>query len=216
MCCVDYIQFTQLGRVVNPSRADPRIVNSKRLSADGSKSRLYVGSSFATCVTAIAVTDSYLTQPTSTGLRQCQLRGLVHCQEWDRLVAFFCMVFNQPVLNAQLYMDSLRLQRKRKAVQNFVSYIIVCMTVLLPFRWKQKNRRLYIAHPRGRNMTTNARARFGMIFFYLMLMTTIRLLCLLPFFLSRRCLQFLYTMLEGSTSTCKRTSSTLKESYLLF
>ena len=88
------------------------MVNAKRSAPDGSKLRLHVGKTHAICVTAIAVTDSYLHSFPTSGLAQRQLRGIVHSQEWDRLVGFFCMAFHQPELGAQLYKDSLSFTTK--------------------------------------------------------------------------------------------------------
>jgi len=114
---VDALQFVQAGRVINPSRISPLVVNAKRFSPDGFKLRLYVDKIHAVCVTAVAVTESYLYSVPATGLPQRQLRGIVHSQEWDRLVAFFCMVFHQPELGAQLYKDSLAFTTKAGQIQ---------------------------------------------------------------------------------------------------
>ena len=109
---MDALQFVQLGRIVNPSRVSHSVLNAKRSAPDGSKFRLRVGKPHAVCVTAIVVTDSYLQSLPTAGLAQRQLRGIVHSQEWDRLVGFFCMVFHQPELGAQLYKDSLSFTTK--------------------------------------------------------------------------------------------------------
>jgi len=110
--CVDALQFVQSGRYVNPSRSSPLLVNVRRVSADGRNLRLYVDKSHAICVTSICSTDSFVTHVPPTGLPQRQLRGVVHSQEWERLVAFFCMVFFQPEMDAQLYKDALTFSTK--------------------------------------------------------------------------------------------------------
>jgi len=46
------------------------------------------------------------------GLAQKQLRGIVHSQEWECFVGFFCMVFYQDELSAQLVKDSLTFATK--------------------------------------------------------------------------------------------------------
>ena len=110
--CLDALQFAHSGRYINPSRATPLMVNARGVSADGRNLRLYVGKSHAICVTSICSTDSYLTRVPPNGLPQKQLRGVVHSQEWERLVAFFCMVFFQAELRAQLYKDALAFTTK--------------------------------------------------------------------------------------------------------
>ena len=110
--CVDSIQFVQSGRFINPSRISPLSVNAKRTSLDGSRFRLKVDSNFAICVTSICVTECFLHRLPSTGLQQKQIRGIVHSQEWDRMVAFFCMTFNEKSLHAQLHLDAMTFSTK--------------------------------------------------------------------------------------------------------
>ena len=79
---------------------------------DGSKFRLQVDNNFAICLTSICVTDSFLHRLPSAGLPQKQIRGIVHSQEWDRMVAFFCMTFNEESLHAQLHLDAITFSTK--------------------------------------------------------------------------------------------------------
>ena len=110
--CTEAIQFVQCGRYINPSRVSPLYVNAKRMAMKGSRFRLNVDTHFAICVTCICVTDSYLYRLPSAGIPQRQVRGIVHSQEWERLVAFFCMVFDEKDLHAQLFQDALTFSTK--------------------------------------------------------------------------------------------------------
>lgn len=113
---INCLQFSQTGRFVNPSRASPMSTLVKRVGVDTKNLRLYIGSDFAICLTCICVTDSFLYRFPPTGLRQRQIRGIVHSQEWERLVGFFCMVFHEDELHAQVFKDALTFTTKTSDV----------------------------------------------------------------------------------------------------
>jgi hypothetical protein len=105
------IRFVSTGHFVNPSRASPTVITVREISSGAvSHSRrfhAYVESSPAIFVSAIFSELSKMREPTQHGLPQNMLQGKFHTQEWDRFVAFMCMVFGKRELNANVARDSM-------------------------------------------------------------------------------------------------------------
>jgi hypothetical protein len=113
------ITFKNYGMFINPSRAAPASV--KMAASEYSRSNvsyaLLAGSqnSFGyavfTSVIAIANSNIHDDNPTSTFR---QISGTLCTQEWQRFCAFFCMVFKEKELHAQIYDDAITFSTRAK------------------------------------------------------------------------------------------------------
>jgi len=101
------VRFTQHKHYINPSRISPLVLHSTHTSHDGSRSQLYANRRIAVCLSSILVVESHLLSPTDRGLRNKFIKGTLHHQEMQRFVAVTCMIFNQPILHAQIERDSM-------------------------------------------------------------------------------------------------------------
>ena len=107
------LKFSQQGRYINPSRVSPLVTVAIpiRLST-AERFHLYVGTEPAICVSPIFTVDDCLKKPSDIGLHHKYISGIFHCQEWERLCGFFCMVYHKDALNAQLYRNALSFTTK--------------------------------------------------------------------------------------------------------
>ena len=65
-----------------------------------------------TSVLAVTFSNLHDTEPNSPFR---QIRGYMHVQEWERFCAFFCMVFKETELQAQIYEDAISIGTRAKA-----------------------------------------------------------------------------------------------------
>ncbi|KAJ3488731.1 hypothetical protein NLJ89_g11585 [Agrocybe chaxingu] len=112
--CEAALRFVHSGNYLNPSRASPQLTRAIRITPSGFRQNLLVDSSPAVLVTCIYTTASYLVTPSmETSVVKKQIQGIVHSQEWERMVGFLCMVFGQKELHAQLSADSIAFETRQ-------------------------------------------------------------------------------------------------------
>ncbi|KAJ2914761.1 hypothetical protein MD484_g5657, partial [Candolleomyces efflorescens] len=102
------ITFIECGRFVNPSRASP--MNVEVLPQTATSNRFYLSRNGEPLigVSCIYLEHSHLLFETTSGMIQKFIRGIFHSQEWERFVAWICMVFGHRRLHAQLLRDALQ------------------------------------------------------------------------------------------------------------
>ncbi|KAF8973569.1 hypothetical protein BDZ97DRAFT_1912054 [Flammula alnicola] len=103
----DAIRFARYKNFINPSRISPLDVNILYTTHDRKRSVLQCNFKTAICLTPVLSRDSYLVNPTTSGLRNKYLSGHPHRQEWQRLEGFACMVFDKPVMVAQIHKEAI-------------------------------------------------------------------------------------------------------------
>jgi hypothetical protein len=124
---IDAITFVSSARFVNPSRAVPAVV--KPAVGDSQNATKYVvhanavsNYQFSVFTSVLAVTSSNLLDPAPNGLFR-QIRGIMCIQEWERFCAFFCMVFRERELHAQIYEDSISISTRAKSKDGGLSQL---------------------------------------------------------------------------------------------
>jgi hypothetical protein len=118
----DVITFAKAGIYVNPSRAAPSVV--KPATTDSNRSSVYAvlangkgNNAYALFTSVLVVTSSNLASPDPSSTFR-QLSGLLCTQEWERFCAFFCAIFNEQELCAQIYEDSISISTRAKPKSN--------------------------------------------------------------------------------------------------
>jgi len=101
------IRFVQHNHYINLSRISPLDLHTVHTALDGTRSVLHANRRIAVCLSPMLVVESQLSSPTDRGLRNKFIKGTLHHQEMQRFVGVTCMVFNQPVLHAQIERDSM-------------------------------------------------------------------------------------------------------------
>jgi hypothetical protein len=107
---VAVITFKSCGRYINPSRAAPHSVKTAAVPESKVASRYAVlansttNNSYAIFTSVIIVSSANLVFPLSPFK---SVSGLLCCQEWERFTAFFCQVFRQKTLTAQINEDAI-------------------------------------------------------------------------------------------------------------
>jgi len=104
---------------VNPSRAALSAVKLS-LPAESQRQTVYVlranaanNFSYAVFTSVLAITSSTL--PPSVNLGNYQyVAGVLCTQEWERFCAFFCAVFKETELRAQIYEDAISITTRAK------------------------------------------------------------------------------------------------------
>jgi hypothetical protein len=109
---VDAITFTSAGIFVNPSRASPYRVKPQPPALDAQRSATYALTvnavqtyQYAVFTSVVVVTRADLTDRNTSSMFR-QINGVLCQQEWERFCAFFCMVFGERELRAQIYEDA--------------------------------------------------------------------------------------------------------------
>jgi hypothetical protein len=104
---------------VNPSRASPACVKMQSLS-DTNRSTIYAlqanamnNFQYAVFTSVLAVTSSNLLDPDPQGAFR-DISGTLCTQEWERFCAFFCMVFKEQELYAQIYNDAISISTRAR------------------------------------------------------------------------------------------------------
>jgi hypothetical protein len=75
---------------------------------------------FTVFTSVLAITSSNLLDPEPTSMFR-QIRGYMHTQEWERFCSFFCMVFGEEELHAQIYENTISVTTRAKAKESGVS-----------------------------------------------------------------------------------------------
>ncbi|KAJ2917233.1 hypothetical protein MD484_g3160, partial [Candolleomyces efflorescens] len=106
------VRFTEVGKYINPSRISPMEVHLKEILTDPPRYHVVRNRRVCYGVTLGAVSRSQLFSRSSSGMRQksINIRGIEI--EWDRLVAFACMVSGHNPIAAQYGMNSLQVATK--------------------------------------------------------------------------------------------------------
>ncbi|KAJ3485400.1 hypothetical protein NLJ89_g11901 [Agrocybe chaxingu] len=116
--CEAALRFVHAGNYINPSQASPQLTRALRVMPSGFRQNLQIGSSPAILVTCIYTTGSHLLTPsTETSVVKKLLQGIVHSQEWERMVGFLCMAFGQKELHAQLSADSIAFETRQAVMK---------------------------------------------------------------------------------------------------
>ena len=117
---VDAITFIRSGIFVNPSRASPSSVKPQSSSSDSNRSTTYAiqanafnNFNYAVFTSVLAVTSSNILDLEPQGMFR-QITGTLCTQEWERFCAFFCMVFKEQELHAQIYEDAISISTRAK------------------------------------------------------------------------------------------------------
>jgi hypothetical protein len=105
------ITFGRSGIFVNPSRAAPYHVKPAAGAEDQRSCYALIGNAtnnfqYAVFTSVIAVGQTNLHDADPSSMFR-QVSGTLCTLEWERLCAFFCMVFKEPALHAQIYEDAL-------------------------------------------------------------------------------------------------------------
>ncbi|RXW12804.1 hypothetical protein EST38_g13051 [Candolleomyces aberdarensis] len=101
------LSFVEDTNFMNPSRSSP--VNLEVREVPGlNRHHLYRNGHPVVGVSAVFLEHSQIMTPSTSGLTQKFIRGILHSQEWERFVAWVCMAFGQPALHAQLAKDALQ------------------------------------------------------------------------------------------------------------
>ncbi|KAJ2919824.1 hypothetical protein MD484_g594, partial [Candolleomyces efflorescens] len=111
--CMSAIEFRAFDVYLNPSRASPLDFCVREFPGSRPRFHLYTADRRpAVCVSTILCRESHLVEPSNRGLRQKEVQGVQHSQEWERSVAFQCTMFGHDLLWAQLGMDSMQYSTK--------------------------------------------------------------------------------------------------------
>ncbi|KAF9051702.1 hypothetical protein BJ165DRAFT_1524611 [Panaeolus papilionaceus] len=103
------LTLTQNGRFINPSRLSPLEVQLREVRVNNNlRYNVYRGDVPAIALSCGYLWDSFLTAPKPIGLSQKMVSVVLHKQEWERLVAFCCMIFNVDVIAAQVAQSALQ------------------------------------------------------------------------------------------------------------
>jgi hypothetical protein len=130
---IDAITFIRAGMFINPSRAAPSSVKQSTIS-DPNRSTTYAlqanaihNYQYAVFTSVLAVTSSNILDLDTPGMFR-QIIGTLCTQEWERFCAFFCMVFKEQELHAQIYEDAISIStraRPKDVNSMSLSFIIV-------------------------------------------------------------------------------------------
>ncbi|KAF9032566.1 hypothetical protein BJ165DRAFT_1534980 [Panaeolus papilionaceus] len=103
------LTFTQSGRFINPSRLSPLEVQLRQVWINNIlQYNVYHGDIPAIAMSSGYLWDSHITAPKPVGLSQKMASVILHKQEWERLVAFCCMIFNVNAIAAQVSQSALQ------------------------------------------------------------------------------------------------------------
>jgi hypothetical protein len=83
-------------------------MNMEIREVPGSQFHLYCNGQPLVAVSVLFLEQSQLLTPSTTGLTQKYIRGIMHSQEWERFVTWTCMAFGHKTLSAQLAKDTLQ------------------------------------------------------------------------------------------------------------
>lgn len=98
------VRFVQYKNFINPSRISLLDVNIHYTTHDCKCSVLQCNMQTAICLSTILTEhESFLVKPMIYGLKNKYIAGHFHSQEWQRFEGFVTMVFDNPVMTAQLY-----------------------------------------------------------------------------------------------------------------
>ncbi|RXW13814.1 hypothetical protein EST38_g12042 [Candolleomyces aberdarensis] len=103
--CLNSINFARHGVYLNLSRVSLEEVSIRSVPNARSTFQLYTNDRrIAICLSCVFVDKSFLfTKPPWGGFHQRWFSGVLHSQEWERLVGFICTAFGHNTLEAQLY-----------------------------------------------------------------------------------------------------------------
>lgn len=120
------MDFLSKGNIINPATMSPLDVLVRLVPGALSMYHLYtVARKPAVCVSLVCCKESFLYSYPSTGYKHKRVSVLFHSQEWERVVAFTCTVFKQPVLAAQLSKDIIQISTKSISGALLIYVIIV-------------------------------------------------------------------------------------------
>ncbi|KDR65350.1 hypothetical protein GALMADRAFT_260260 [Galerina marginata CBS 339.88] len=105
--CLAIMNFVNIGKFINPSRASPRITTALKVTEDGLRSNLMIDGEPAILVSTMYSAVSFLHGVPTTAQRYKYISGVSHTQEWERQVSFIGMAFGQDTLHAQILYDAL-------------------------------------------------------------------------------------------------------------
>ncbi|RXW14797.1 hypothetical protein EST38_g11059 [Candolleomyces aberdarensis] len=100
------LSFVNEGNFTNPSRSSP--TDTEVREVPGGRFHLYRNGHPLVAVSPIFLEQSQLLTPSTSGLTQKFVRGIMHSQEWERFVGWTCMAFGHEALAAQLAKDALQ------------------------------------------------------------------------------------------------------------
>lgn len=91
---------------VNPSRVSPLQLGIRVSAGSTQTHRLYYGDRVAICVSAVCVTESFLSAPRRIGAKSDRQRkwisGVLHDQDWERFEGTICLAFHERILYGQI------------------------------------------------------------------------------------------------------------------
>jgi len=120
------ITFTSVGVFINPSRSSPYSVKPQTSVSDSQRSATYAltlnatqSFQYAVFTSVVAVMKAdILDHDTSAMFRQ--VNGVLCRQEWERFCSFFCMVFGEKELRAQIYEDAVAFSTRAKPREGII------------------------------------------------------------------------------------------------
>lgn len=97
------IEFVQWNRYINISQMSPCDVLVRKIPGVSNTFHLYTTKRKpAMCISLVSCIESCIYKFPSSGIKHKRVSVRFHSQEWERAVAFTCMVFQQQALEAQL------------------------------------------------------------------------------------------------------------------
>jgi hypothetical protein len=102
---MNIVTFQDTGRFINPSRSDPRKII---LSKIGNNEYACLplngpGNTIVVFTSSIVVTECKLVYGTTGAIKRKYIRGLFHSQEYERMVAYMCMIYQVEAFSAPIY-----------------------------------------------------------------------------------------------------------------
>jgi hypothetical protein len=114
---IDIITFERSGMFINPSRADPISVKMSPTGPTGSiyalRGNAQVNYLYAVFTSVLLITASNLGGDADTAAFH-GVSGLLCSQEWERFCAFFCTVFKETQLAAQIRENAISITTRAK------------------------------------------------------------------------------------------------------
>ncbi|KAF8996461.1 hypothetical protein BDQ17DRAFT_1429746 [Cyathus striatus] len=109
------INFEISGRYVNPSRVDPRKLSALRTSSSSERYKLQADVGRGQFKDAVCISPIYTIQSsfvsaspgTLDSVEYKYVNGLLHTQEWERMMATMCMAFDKSILQADLKSENI-------------------------------------------------------------------------------------------------------------
>lgn len=132
------IVSSRMGRFLNPSRICPsRVAVQRPLSDGGQRTALYAiaanssnRNDYALFTSVIVCVSSNLHEPDPPSPFH-YISGRLCKQEWERFCAFFCAVFKEPELRAQVYENAISFSTRARPRDAPGEYLSTC----IQFHW---------------------------------------------------------------------------------